>query len=386
MKPTLVYPRRLAFLSLAASSLMVGTTLAADGPEPAVGEAAIKGSEAAKPSDEGPKAPVAKVDPQMQAVLDELAAMGGKPLAELSAEEARKQPGPADAVKKLMDKQDKKGPEKVFKVEDIDIKLSNGDVSGRVYRPEGDGPFPVILYIHGGGWVIGSLDAYDATPRALSNATNALVISTHYRLAPEHKFPAAHEDTFGAYQWTLENAGRWGGDAKRIAVVGESAGGNLAASVSVMAQSKGMQMPVHQVLVYPVASTSMDTPSYRENALAKPLNAMMMKWFFDHTLSKPEDWKNHQINLLEAKSLAGLPSTTIITAEIDPLRSDGELLAAKLRKDGVPVSYRNYEGVTHEFFGMGAVVDKAREAVGFAAENLKEAFAGGTASTSPVTE
>ncbi|WP_367874254.1 alpha/beta hydrolase [Luteolibacter sp. Populi] len=313
----------------------------------------------------------------MQAVLDELTALGGKPVTELSAKDARKQPSPADAVKKLMERQDIK-PEKSGKTDDISIKLSTGEVKGRVYRPDGDGPFPVILYIHGGGWVLADLDTYDSSPRALSKATNALVISTDYRHAPEDKFPAAHEDVFGAYQWTLENAGRWGGDASRVAVVGESAGGNMAVSLSMMAQAKGMQMPVHQVLVYPVASTSMKSESYEQHAQAAPLNAAMMKWFFDNTLSTEDDWKNHQINLLGAKTLSGLPSTTIITADIDPLRSDGEMLAKKLEGDGVKVDYKNYEGVTHEFFGMGAVVDTAQQAVDQAATNLKAAFAGET--------
>ncbi|MCW1925157.1 alpha/beta hydrolase [Luteolibacter arcticus] len=333
--------------------------------------------------------PVGKPDAQMQAVLDELAALGGKPLVSLKPEDAREQPTPANAVRKVMGKQDKKGPEEVAKVDDIDLELTGHDVKGRIYKPEGDGPHPVILYIHGGGWVIADLDTYDATPRALCNATNALVISTHYRQAPEHKFPAAHEDVFGAYQWAMKNAGRWGGDASRIAVVGESAGGNMAVALSMMAQDKGMQMPVHQVLVYPVADTSMSSESYRQHADAKPLNAALMKWFFDHTLSKQEDWKNHQINLLAAESLKGLPSTTVITADIDPLRSEGEALANKLEKDGVPVERRNFEGVTHEFFGMGAVVDKAGEAMGFAAENLKEAFAGkqpGVAAPKPAAE
>jgi len=324
-----------------------------------------------------PARPASKPDAQMQAVLDELAALGGKPITELKPEDARKQPSPADAVKKLMGKQDKKS-EKIDKVDDISIELTGHDVKGRAYKPAGDGPHPVILYIHGGGWVIADLDTYDATPRALCNAANALVISTDYRHAPEFKFPAAHEDVFGAYQWTMKNAGRWGGDASRIAVVGESAGGNMAVALSMMAQAQGMQMPVHQVLVYPVADTSMTGESYRQNFEAKPLNGPMMKWFFDHTLSKQEDRENHQINLLAAQTLKGLPSTTVITADIDPLRSEGEALANKLERDGVPVEHRNFEGVTHEFFGMGAVVDKANEAVSFAAENLKEAFAGKT--------
>ncbi len=339
---------------------------------------------AADPKKELP--PVAMPDPQMKAVLDKLAELKGKPIPGLSPDDAREQPTPADAVKLVMKDRGKEGPEKVAKVDNIDIKLSTGNVKGRVYKPEGDGPFPVILYIHGGGWVIADLDTYDATPRALCNAVNALVISAHYRQAPEHKFPAAHNDVFGAYQWTLENAGKWGGNSKEVAVVGESAGGNMATSLCIMAQAKGMQMPVHQVLVYPVASTAMDTESYRQNADAKPLNAAMMKWFFDHTLSKEEDRKNHQINLLEAKTLKGLPPATIITAGIDPLRSEGEALAEKLQNDGVAVSYRNYDGVTHEFFGMGAVVDKAKEAMTFAAGNLKQAFDDGTASVPPAAE
>ncbi len=388
MKPTIDSYIRLALLAAACG---VGQTLpifAADGPEPATGgpvsgEAAIKGGEAPDPKILVPPQPK-KADPQMQAVLDQLASMGGQPITELSAKEARKQPSPADAVKELMKKQGLK-PEKLGKIDNVDIKLSSGKVDGRIYKPEGNGPFPVILYIHGGGWVLADLDTYDASPRALCKATNALVISTDYRHAPEHKFPAAHEDVFGAYQWTLENAGRWGGDASRVAVVGESAGGNMAVSLSMMAQAKGMQMPVHQVLVYPVASTSMATESYGQNAQAVPLNAAMMKWFFEQTLAKEEDGNNHEINLLGAKTLAGLPPTTIITADIDPLRSDGELLAQKLRTDGVPVEIKNYEGVTHEFFGMGAVVDTSREAVNFAAGKLKMAFGSDrTASTKAV--
>ncbi len=318
---------------------------------------------------------MAKPDSQMQAVLDELAGLGGKPIETLTAEEARKQPTPADAVKKILLKQGKALPEKVDKVDDVTISLSGHSLDGRVYKPEGAGPFPVILYIHGGGWVIADLDTYDSTPRALANAVGAVVVSTHYRQAPEHKFPAAHEDVFGAYQWTLQNAQKWGGDTKKVAVVGESAGGNMAATVCFMAQDKGMQMPVHQVLVYPVADTKMDTPSYKENATAKPLNAAMMKWFADQTFAKKEDAADPKVALLQAKTLKGLPPVTIVTAQIDPLRSEGEALAEKFKADGVPVAYRNYDGVTHEFFGMGAVVDKAKEAVGFVAGELKTSFA-----------
>ncbi len=269
----------------------------------------------------------------------------------------------------------KDAPETVGKIDNVTVELSSGDIKGRIYKPEGDGPFPMILYIHGGGWVIADLDTYDASARALTNGADAIVVSVDYRQAPEHKFPAAHEDCYGAYQWILKNGHRWGGNTKNVAVVGESAGGNLAAAVCIMAQAEGVLAPVYQVLVYPIADTRMDTPSYIENADAKPLNAATMKWFLDHTFAKPEDANDSKVALLQAKTLKGLPAATIITAQIDPLRSEGEALAKKLTADGVEVAYKNYDGVTHEFFGMAAVVDEAKEANAFVCANLKAAFA-----------
>lgn len=315
-------------------------------------------------------------DPQMKAVLDELAALGGKPIAELSPEEARKQPSPADAVKQLMRKQNKKGPEDVGHVDNTSITLGDHTVPVRIYTPKGKGPFPVILYIHGGGWVIADLDTYDASPRALCHAVNAIVVSTHYRQAPEAKFPAAHEDVFGVYQWVNKNEGKRNYDAGKIAVVGESAGGNMAAAISMMTKERGAQMPVYQVLVYPVSDVSkMDTPSYQENAEAKPLNKAMMEWFGKHTLAKPEDAKNPHLSLLLAgDALKAMPPTTIILAQIDPLRSEGEKLAGMLQQAGIKVNLKTYDGVTHEFFGMAGVVDKAKEAQAVVAADLNAAF------------
>ena len=320
----------------------------------------------------------AKPNSQMQAVLDELKKLGPKPLETLTAVEARKQPTPADAVMELLKKNQDKSlppkPEEVGNVDNKTIKGHGGDIPIRIYTPKGDGPFPVIVYYHGGGWVIADLDTYDATPRALVNLVNAVVVSSHYRQGPEHKFPAAHDDALAAYSWTLEHAKEFKGDAQRIALVGESAGGNLAASVSVMAREQNMQMPLHQVLVYPIADYNFKTPSYIENAKAKPLNRDMMKWFFKQYLNTPADGKNHLISLVNEKNLKGLPATTIITDQIDPLRSEGKDYADKLEKAGIKVRYKNYEGVTHEFFGMAAVVDKAKEAQQFAADGLKEAL------------
>lgn len=312
----------------------------------------------------------------MKAVLDALASLAGKPIETLSPEEARKQPTPADAVKKVMKEQGKKGPEPVGDVDNTKVDLGDRKVDIRIYTPKGDGPFPVVLYIHGGGWVIADLDTYDSSPRALCNALQAVVISTDYRHAPESKFPSAHEDVFGVYQWVVKNGAKKNYDSKRVAIVGESAGGNMACAVSLMAKERGLPLPLHQVLVYPVAdATNTDRPSYQENADAKPLNKAMMIWFTKHTLANPDDAKNPHLSLLLAgDALKGLPPTTIINAQIDPLRSDGEALAKALQAAGVPTKQKTYDGVTHEFFGMGAVVDKAREAVDFAATEIRAAL------------
>ncbi len=323
-------------------------------------------------------------NPQMQAVLDQLAKLGGKPVESLTPEEARQQPSPADAVKKLLQSQGKSTePEPVASVKNQTIPGSGGDIAIRIYTPKGDGPFPVILYIHGGGWVFADLDTYDSSPRALANAAGAVVVSTHYRQAPEHPFPASHDDTFTAYKWVREHARSINGDPSRLAVAGESAGGNMAAAICLRAQKEMVPLPVHQLLVYPVADTDTTTPSFIENANAKPLNKAMMEWFGKHELPKPQDKLDPRIELAKA-NLRGLPPATIITAEIDPLRSSGQLLAEKLKADGVAVTYKNYEGVTHEFFGMGAVVDEAKDAVAFAARELKKSFS--DAALQPVRE
>ncbi len=315
-----------------------------------------------------------KANAQMQAVLDQLSVLGGKPVEQLTPEEARQQPTPADAVKALLRQRGKSvAPEPVAKVENKSIPGPDGAIAIRIYTPEGPGPFPVIVYIHGGGWVIADLDVYDSSPRALANAAKAVVVSTHYRLAPEHPFPASHEDTFAAYKWVRENACSFGGDPTRVAVAGESAGGNMAAAISLMARGRNVPMPLFQVLVYPVASADVNTPSFRENANARPLNKAMMEWFAKHALPSAQDRADPRIDLLEA-DLHGLPPTTIITAQIDPLRSGGRMLADKLKAAGVEVDYKNYGGVTHEFFGMGAVLEESKDATKLVAKNLMEAF------------
>ena len=316
-----------------------------------------------------------KPDAQMKAVLDQLGALHGKPIPKLSAREARMQPTPADAVKALLKKDGKStDPEPVGAVQNTTVPGPAGPIPVRIYTPSGDGPFPVIFYIHGGGWVIATMDTYDSTPRAMVNLANAVVVSVEYRKAPEHKFPAAHEDCYAALQYVMKHAAAMKGDPKHVAVMGESAGGNMATAICMMARDRKGMMPVYEVLVYPVTNSNLNTRSYMINANAKPLNKPMMAWFFRNTVKRASDANNAYLSVLKAR-VNGLPPATVVTAEIDPLMSEGKAYADKLQHAGIAVRYRNYTGVTHEFFGMGAVVDKAKQAEQFAADGLKTAFA-----------
>jgi acetyl esterase len=318
---------------------------------------------------------MARANRDMRHVLRHLEALGGKPIETLTPEEARMQPTPTQAVLALLREHGKTpAPLPVARVVERTVPGPGGEIPVRVYTPHGEGPFPVIVYTHGGGWVIATNDTYDASARGLCDAVNAIVVSVEYRKAPEHRFPAAHQDAFAAYHWTLQNAAELGGDPLRVAVAGESAGGNLAVSTAILARDNGIRPPAHVLAVYPIADGHTDSPSYLENADAKPLNRPMMQWFFDHYLRSPADADHALISLVRA-DLRGLPPTTIITAEIDPLRSDGERLAEAMRAAGVDVDYHAYDGVTHEFFGMAVVVKDAAKALATAAKGLKRGLA-----------
>ena len=328
-------------------------------------------------TDSAPAHAMASPDAQMGSVLDTLQSLGGKPIETLSAPEARKQPTPADAAKKEMAAQGKPtAPDPAVTSKDRTVAGAAGQIPARIYTPaSGTGPFPVVVYYHGGGWVIANKEVYDGGARALSKLANAVVISVDYRQGPEHKFPAAHDDAFAAYKWALANAASIGGDPKRVALAGESAGGGLAVATAIAARDANAQMPLAIVSVYPIAGTDTTTPSYVENANAKPLSRAMMSWFFDKYLNGPQDRADPRVNLVAA-DLKGLPPTTIINAQIDPLRSEGETLANKLRAAGVTTEQKTYDGVTHEFFGMSGAVDKAKDAEQMAADALKKGFGG----------
>jgi len=373
---------------LAGTSLYVTAGMAQQNPAPAAPQAAQEpatlGEKAGRILDTITGKPQANADTDMRRVLDSLADLKPESIETLSAVDARKQPSATDAVKALLRKEGKSdAPEPGVATKDIVVRGAAGELKARTYMPEGAGGagnLPVVVYFHGGGFVIADLDTYDAGPRAIARQANALVVSVHYRQAPENKFPAAHDDAIAAYRWVVENARTLGGNPQQVAVMGESAGGNLAINVAMAARDQNFQPPVHEVLVYPLAGVDMNTPSYQENANAKPLNKAMMEWFFRQTVDHPAELSDPRLNLVAA-DLKNLPPTTIIAAEIDPLRSEGLTLSQRLEAAGVPVTYKLYKGVTHEFFGMGAVVADALDAEQVAGMQLKRSFGTTTAAS-----
>jgi len=306
------------------------------------------------------------LDPQAKAVLDMRAAANLPPMSSLTPEAARRQ---------MKEMRPQVTPIPVEAVHDRKIPGPGGELPIRIYTPAGTPPFPVLVYYHGGGWVIGDLDTHDQTCRELTNAASCVVVSVDYRLAPEHRFPAAAEDAYAATAWVAGHAANIGADPRRIAIGGDSAGGNLAAVVALMARDRGGPSIVHQLLVYPVTDYDFGTASYRENADGYLLTKDSMEWFWNCYLARPEDGKNPLASPLKANVLGGLPPATVITAEFDPLRDEGEAYGHRLRGAGVEATITRYEGMVHGFFGMTAAVDKAREAMAQAAAALKAAFA-----------
>ncbi len=316
----------------------------------------------------------AQVDPQIQAVFAQYMALGPKPLQTLTPQQARQQPSFADAVKALATAQGKSAaPEPVGNVLDMMIPGGAGQIPARIYTPQGTGPFPVIVYFHGGGFVIATIDTYDASARALTNAVGAIVVAVEYRKAPENKFPAAPEDAYAALQWVMNNAASFNGRADRVAVDGESAGGNLATVVCLMARDRGGKMPVYHSLLYPLVNYASESPSYEENANAPFLTRAALRWFASFYLPTSQDAVNPYASPL-LTNLQGLPPATVITEGFDPLRDEGAAYADKLRQAGVQVDYRNYASAAHEFFGMGALVNVSNQVVQQVAADLKAAF------------
>jgi acetyl esterase len=306
------------------------------------------------------------LDPQARAILEQMTAAGNPPIEDVSVEEARQ----ASAAMAEM----QGAPEPVAKVEDRNLPGPGGDIPVRIYVPDGKGPLPVLAYFHGGGWVVGGIESSDSLCRTLANAAGCIVVSVDYRLAPEHPFPAAADDAYAATRWIAANAAGFGGDPSRLAVSGDSAGGNLAAVVSLMARDRREPAIRFQLLIYPVTDAACDSPSYSENADGYFLTKAAMRWFWNHYVPNDTDRMHAYASPLHAGNFADLPPALVITAEFDPLRDEGERYAERLRAAGVPVQLARYDGMIHGFFTMGSVLDQGRTAVARAAAALREAL------------
>ena len=309
------------------------------------------------------------LDPQMQAILDQAAAAGGKPFHAMTPSEARQ------AID-VMFAAFRGDPAPVGKVEDRKLPGPVGEVPVRIYTPSGRGPFGILVYFHGGGWVIGNIETHDSLCRDLTNQAGVVTVSVDYRLAPEHKFPAGPEDCYAVTKWVGANAALLNGETGRLAVSGDSAGGNLAAVVTLMARERGGPKIACQALIYPATDAANNTPSQKEFGQdGYILSKSDMDWFYGHYLNAG-DVANPLVSPARAKDFNGLPPALILTAAYDPLRDEGEAYGEVLRKAGVPVKISRYEGVCHGFVSMAAALDAGKKAVAEISSELKKAIGG----------
>ncbi|MBF6558912.1 MAG: alpha/beta hydrolase [Candidatus Binataceae bacterium] len=305
------------------------------------------------------------LDPQMKAILDQLAGAGAKSFNSMTPAEAR------EGIRLLV--QVFAGtPDEVAKVEDRRISGPTGEIPVRIYTPAGAAPKGALVYFHGGGWVIGDIATHDDLCRSLAKGGGCVVVSVDYRLAPEHKFPAAPDDCYAATKWVAANAAALGVDAQRIAVGGDSAGGNLAAVVAQMARDKGGPAIAFQLLYYPATDWSKESASQREFTQdGYILSRGDMVWFYDHYMVSDKDRTNPYFSPACAKSLAGLPPALVLTASIDPLRDEGEAYAEALKRAGVAVKAERYDGVCHGFLMMAGKLDAAKRAIAQSCAELR---------------
>ncbi|KYH25455.1 acetyl esterase [Halalkalicoccus paucihalophilus] len=312
---------------------------------------------------EGPD--MSEIDPQAEALLETVETMGRPPTYALSPESAREQLAELFASE----------GEPVDRVEDFSISGPAESIPVRLYAPTGE-DHPLLVFYHGGGWVIGDVGTYDPVCRALSNAADCAVLSVDYRLAPEHPFPAAVEDAYAALEWAAEYAERINCDPRRVAVGGDSAGGNLAAAVSLMSRDRDGPEITHQSLIYPaVASPAVhEFPSHEENGEGYLLEAASIEWFLERYLPNPVDHRNAYAAPLLARDYSNLPSATVLTAGFDPLRDEGREYADRLESAGVSVTRHEYEGMIHGFVNLLDHLDAAGEAIDALGADLKTAL------------
>lgn len=259
----------------------------------------------------------------------------------------------------------------------MDLFIGDEGIPIRVYIPEGEGPYPTLLFIHGGGWVVGDIDLYDATCRAITNEADCMVVSVGYRLAPEHEFPTPLEDCYTAAEWIFDTAETMQIDTNNVAIGGDSAGGNLAAAVTLLARERDGPSFDHQVLIYPVTDHSFDTTSYEENAEGYLLTKPAMEWFWDHYLRDDLDGKSPYASPLQAQNLNDLPSATVVTCGFDPLRDEGAAYAARLEEAGIDVSHYHYDDCIHGISQMlvePMELTRGRELIDDVAVDLERTF------------
>jgi acetyl esterase len=308
------------------------------------------------------------LDPQMKAMLDFANASGPMFLRAETPEQAREKMQALLEVRAVE-------PPPVYRVEDRHIPGPHGQLPIRIYTSEGRVPKGVLVYFHGGGWVLGSIVTHDVLCRSIANAAGCIVVSVDYRLAPEHKFPAAPEDCYAATKWVAENASSFGGDPKRIAVGGDSAGANLATVTALMARDRSGPNLVFQLLFYPATSAANDTASHKEFSQdGFILSRADMEWFWNHYLNGAPDRENPLACPDKATNLAGLPAALVQTASHDPLRDEGERYAHNMKRAGVDVTLTRYNGVTHGFVSFADALDKGKTGIKEAGDALRAAF------------
>jgi acetyl esterase len=307
--------------------------------------------------------------PQIQKVLEAMARLDLKPIEAMTPVEAR-------AQMELMAASRKAEPLPTARIENRAIPGPAGDIPVRIYWPEAAGTRPAIVYYHGGGHVIGSLDSHDLVARNLCGGAEAVVVSIDYRMGPEHRFPAAVDDSFAALEWVHANAASLGADPGRLGVHGDSAGANLAAVVALLARDRGGPQLRLQSLVYPVADFRMGSESYKNYATGCGiLTAEAMRWFRGHYLRTMDDALDWRASPLLAENVAGVAPAIVIAAECDVLHDEGLAYAERLKAAGVPVDYKRYAGMIHAFFGMMPAVDDALNAQRAVWAAFKTAFA-----------
>jgi acetyl esterase len=305
------------------------------------------------------------LDPNVQLLLSTMEQSGNGSICDIGIEETRQFIEAFGSLGGTVD---------VARVEDLTIPTPAGDIPARLYSPAAEAVLPVVVYFHGGGWCIGNITSHDGVCRKLAQSSGLTVISVDYRLAPEHPFPAAADDSYAAARWIADHGAELGVDPSRLAVAGDSAGGNLAAVTALLARDQGGPTVSFQLLVYPVIDGTMSFPSYKENAEGLLLTARDMAFFYDHYAGPDTDRKDPKLSPLYAPDLSGLPPALVITAEYDPLRDEGEAYADALQQAGVSARASRYDGMVHGFFGLEAIVPASAPAMEEAAAALKNAL------------